>query len=382
MARPMSEALFGADPCPQPHGQGFFAWWGSELAALWPSRGSSPPRDNFVVGLYDGNALEFVARGRGRIEELGIVDCPSGERGIDRNANLLAEQIRHSGLPLVLRLDGALGLETFDRLPKTARKELRQIIANRLDGLTPWTAETAVFDTTSISPGADGTLQVRLAVVPKRAVRKATEVLEQLGLVPDVVDLAEAEPFAPPTHDFTRVGRPKRLPRYVPIVAGLLVFASIAGGIFTFFELESRAAVLAQRRAYAAMLEQRLEDLPSLHQRIEALRSEGNAMLERHLARPSALVTFETLSRVLPDTVWLESLTLVDGRLTLTGYSTAVSELPSLLESDPAFEAAAFTASNERLLMLQDAGEVIEVDRFSLQADVRPGAGAGAGAGP
>jgi general secretion pathway protein L len=374
MARPMSEALFGADPRPQPHGQGFFAWWGSELAAFWPTRRGGLPRDNFVVALYDGHALEVAANGRGRIEELGIVDCPTDERGFDRNADLLAEQIRHSGLPLVLRLDGALGLETFDRLPRTARNDLRQIIANRLDGLTPWSAETAVFDTTSITPGADGMLEVSLAVVPKRVVRKATEVLEQLGLVPDIVDLAEADSFAPPTHDFARGGRPKRLPRRVPVLAGLLVFAGIAAGIFAFFELQSRAAALDQRRAYATMLEQRLEDLPSLHQRIETLKGEERAVLQRHLARPSALVTFETLSRVLPDTVWLESLTLVDGRLTLTGYSTAVSELPSLLEGNPAFEAAAFTASNERLLMPQNEGQVVEVDRFSLQADVRPNA--------
>ena len=372
MARPLSEALFGADHRPQPHGQGFFAWWGSELAALWPTRRGRLPRDNFIVALYDGHALEFVASGRGRIEELGIVDCPTDERGFDRNADLLAEQIRHSGLPLVLRLDAGLGLETFDRLPVSARKELRQIIANRLDALTPWGAETAVFDTTSTVPAGDGMLEVGLAVVPKQVVEKATRVLDQLGLVPDSVDLAEAEPFAPPTHDFARAGRPKRLPRYVPVIAGLLVFAGIAAGIFAFFELESRAAVLAQRQSYAVMLEQRLEDLPQLHQRIEALQTEQRVVLERHLARPSALVTFETLSRVLPDTVWLASLTLVDGRLTLTGYSTAVSQLPSLLESDPAFEAAAFTASNERLLMPQATGETIEVDRFTLQADVRP----------
>jgi len=28
---------------------------------------------------------------------LGIVDCPTDERGFDRNAGLLADQIRHSG---------------------------------------------------------------------------------------------------------------------------------------------------------------------------------------------------------------------------------------------------------------------------------------------
>jgi Tfp pilus assembly protein PilN len=372
MARSLSEALFGGEHQPQLQSRSFIAWWASELAALWPSRRGRLPRDNFVVALYDGHALEFVARGGGRVDELGIVDCPTDERGVDRNADLLAEQIRQSGLPLVLRFDAALGLETFDRLPATAKKELRQIIANRLDGLTPWSAETAVFDTTRITPTTDGMLQVSLAVVPKQIVAKATKVLDQLGLFPDIVDLAEAEADAAPSHDFARAGRPKRLPRYVPVLVGGLVFAGIAASIFAYFEFESRAAVLARRATYAAMLEERLADLPALHERIGALENEGRSMLERHLARPSALVTFETLSRLLPDTVWLESLTLADSQLTLTGYSTAAAELPSLLEGDPAFEAAAFTASNERLLMPQQTGETIEVDRFTLRADVRP----------
>ncbi len=103
MARPMSEALLGADPRPQASGQGFLARWAGELAALWPSRSGRLPKDN-LVALYDGKALPFVATGRGRIEEIGVVDCPTDGRGSDRNADLLADQIRHSGLPLGLRL--------------------------------------------------------------------------------------------------------------------------------------------------------------------------------------------------------------------------------------------------------------------------------------
>jgi Tfp pilus assembly protein PilN len=87
------------------------------------------------------------------------------------------------------------------------------------------------------------------------------------------------------------------------------------------------------------------------------------------------LVTIETLSQVLPDSVWLESLTLSEGHLLLNGYSTDAAKLPSLLEGTAAFRAAAFAASNERLMMPRSDDEVIEVDRFTLQADVRPDAG-------
>lgn len=370
--RPMSEALFGAVSRQAHGGEGFFAWWAGELAQLLPVRGRGLPRDAFIVALYDGSTIELAAVGRRRIEELGVIDCPTGERGFDRNADLLAEQVRQSGLPLVLRLAPELGLEAFDRLPRTARKELRQIVANRLDGLTPWTAETAVFDTLAVTTAADGMLEVSLAVAPRRTVARAAETLEQLGLVPDVVDLGDGDGMAPPTHDLAHAGHRRHLPRFVPITAGLFVFAALAAGVFAFFDARAREAALDQRRNYAALLEQRLADLPSLRERIEGLESEGRAVLERHLARPSTVLTIETLSRLLPDTAWLETLTLADGRLQVTGYGSDAAQLPSLLESHPAFHAAGLSASSERLSMPRETGELIEVDRFSLQADVRP----------
>jgi general secretion pathway protein L len=370
--RPVAEVLLGAEPRQTAGGDGFFTWWAGELAQLLPARGRALPRGDFIVALYDGATIQLAASGRRGIEELGVVDCPTAERGLDRNAALLAEQVRHSGLPLVLRLAPELGLEAFDRLPRAARKELRQIVANRIDGLTPWAADAVLFDTISVTPAADGMLDVVLAVAPRRSVQRATETLELLGLVPDVIDLGDGDAMGPPTHDLGRAGHRRHLPRFVPIAGGLFVFAALAAGIFAYFDAQSRAAALDQRRAYAAMLEQRLEDLPSLRARIADLESEGRAVLERHLARPSALMTIETLSRLLPDNVWLESLTLAEGRLQLAGYGSDAARLPSLLEGHPSFHSAALTASSERLAMPRGPDEIVEVDRFSLQVDVRP----------
>lgn len=370
----MSEPLFGSEPQQAPGGEGFFAWWAGELAQMLPARSPALPRDDFVVALYDGTTIQFAASSRSGVEKLGVVDCPSGERSLDRNAALLAEQVRHSGLPLVLRLAPELGLEALDRLPSAAKKELRQIVANRLDRLTPWKADAVLFDTVDVTPAADRMLEVVLAVVPRRTVQRATETLEQLGLVPNVIDLSDGDSMAPPTRDLGRAGHRRHLSRFVPVTAGLFVFAALTAGIFVYSDARTREAALDQQRSDAAMLEQRLEDLPSLRARITDLESEGRAVLERHLARPSALLTIETLSLLLPDSVWLESLTLADSRLQIAGYSSNVAQLPSLLEGHPSFRAAALTASSERLAMRRGSAEIVEVDRFSLQADVQPDA--------
>lgn len=375
MASAVSRALRGSHEAPARAKEGFFAWWGAELANLWPSRRRGLPRDGYVLAIYEGAALHFAACGRGDIEDLGVVDCPPADAGrpLERNADLLAAQIRKSGLPLVLRLAPDLGLMTFDRLPQAARKELRRIVANRLDGLTPWNAETACFDLPSVGRTADGMLDIELAVAPRRTVDRAIAALARLDLEPDIVDLADAaDRHAPPTHDLGHAGRTRRLPGYVPLLGGFLLFAGLAAGIFAFFDLQARRAVLAQRQGYALMLEQRLADLPELRTRIDALRNESRAVLDRHLAVPSALVTIETLSRVLPDTVWIENLTLSERQVSLSGYSTDATQLPSLLEASTVFTAARFASPSERLLMPKGTDSFVEVDRFSLQADVRP----------
>lgn len=353
-----------------PPGQGFFAWWLQELAELWPQHGRGLPREDFVVVLYDGAALRIAARSRDGIEDLAVVDQLDG--GVERNLDILVAQIRKSGLPVVLRLAPELGIQAFDRLPASARKELRPIVANRLDGMTPWSAETATFDLLGVEPAADGMLDVELAVAPKRTIERAEAALAELGLTADFIDLAEADAFAPPTHDLAHGRRPARLPKAVTLTATLLACAAVAAGIVAFFELDAREAVLQQRQGYASLLEARLTDLPSLRARIEALESEGRTVLERHRARPSALVTIEALSRILPDAVWLESLTLADGQLTLSGYGVDAAALPSLLEGHNAFDAARFAAPSERVLMPRGEEDVVEVDHFSLQAAVRP----------
>ena len=354
------------------HGNGFFAWWANELTALMPAGGRRLPTDRFVIAVFDGGSLQLAIRNRGRIEHLGVVESASEDREADTRNELLAERIRRRELPLVLRLVPDLGIQTGDRLPAAAKGELRAIIANKLDMLTPWSAENACFDTVRVEPPEAGMLAVEIAVAPERTVARAVDAVERLGLEVDVVDLGLDDPYAPPTHDLLHGSRQRRLPRWLPIGGALLAAAAVTMGIFAYFDIEARDADLAQRRAYAGLLEQRLEDLPEIRGRIEALEAGSREVLERHLSRPSTLATIERLSRLLPDSVWLDTLTIDGRRLTMTGYSSDAAKLPALIEGNAAFEAARLTAPSERISIGNDQGDLTEVDRFSLQAEVRP----------
>ncbi|HRY24662.1 MAG: PilN domain-containing protein [Geminicoccaceae bacterium] len=366
----MAVALSGQ---PGQRGGGFFAWWADELAGLMPANGRRLPTDRFVVAVFDGRTLQFALRHRGRVEQLGTVESMPEDRESDTGAALLADRINRRELPLVLRLVPDLGIQTADRLPVAAKGELRSIIANKLDMLTPWSAETACFDTVRVGTADGDMLAIEIAVAPEKTVARAVDAVERLGLVVDVVDLGEDDPYAPPTHDLLHGNRPRRLPRWLPIGGALLAAAAVTIGIFAYFDIEARNAGLAQRRAYASLLEQRLEDLPEIRGRIDALEAGSRAVLERHLGRPSTLATIEKLSRLLPDTVWLDTLTIDGRRLTVTGYSGDAARLPALIEGNASFEAARLTAPSERRAVVNEVGDLVEVDQFSLQAEVRPG---------
>ena len=106
---------------------------------------------------------------------------------------------------------------------------------------------------------------------------------------------------------------------------------------------------------------------------IRAFDDVKHAAHERYLAQPSSLVVLESLSRALPDDAWLESLILDKQRLTFSGHASNASRLLGLMEAVQVFERARFVGPIERQSKLMDDGEVIEVERFSMELVVLPG---------
>ena len=351
----------------------FFTWWAAELAAVWPGRGRALPSRHFAVARFDGRTLQVVVDNHGRIETLGCIGTDrSNSRGF-REAESLGGELRRRALKLVLRLDSELGLQAVDILPEMARRELLPILTHRLDQLTPWNAETAAFDILRIDPRAGGMLEVGLAVVPCHIVARAKALLAQHGLTADVTDLEIGEPLAAPTHDLGRLEHSPRLPRPVLALAGLVFVAAVTtGGVLSLGNAEQQRT-LDRLRDHATALEGRLADLPALHARIRALDDLQRVAHERSVAQPSSLVVLESLSRALPDDAWIESLTLTDRRVTLSGYARNAARLPRLLEAVLVFEAARFVGPLTRLVEMTDDGQAAEMDRFSMEFVALPG---------
>lgn len=364
--------------------RGFLAWWLDELAAVVPSPGPRRGTDRRAVLLfYRDGLVRVLERQRSGLVELAsfLLEEPQrGEtalpvlRGREPPAAVLARLRRRRGL--ILRFDPAHALLVRDLLPAGAEAELREILAHRLDVLTPWSADQAVFDVEVSRVREDGRLEVTVAVAPRARVEQLRSRLDELGIAIERVDVGELDDQPVPRFDLLAGERGPRRPTVLLALIGVLAAAALAGLVVAGSEIHARSVVLAERERVANALAERLADLPALRTRLEALRTEVGLVAERLRTTPSALAVLEELSRALPDEVFLSELQLARDRLSVTGYGPSAAPLVPLLEDLPSLEDVRFNAPSTRAAAPGFEGARREVERFALVARVTGSRGA------
>jgi general secretion pathway protein L len=156
------------------------------------------------------------------------------------------------------------------------------------------------------------------------------------------------------------------------VLGFLLLAALLVGGAAAGVDAYEAYQQLAARQRFADALEQRLADLPRLQAEVEALRKNATFIPEQQRATPSPTVVLEALSRLLPDSVWLDSVSLDDHEVTLSGYAEDAAQVLPIIESSPHFKEAQFRAPSTRVTVPGPGGGTRDVERFSLSAKVQP----------
>lgn len=359
---------------------GFLRWWREELAAALPRRRkvARTPR-NVLFLRRNGDDIELFRR-RGRTaSRLGTLSLPpplpavAGQpagRALPPESRRLVTLLRRRRVPAVLLLEADEGLLCDDHLPAGAAADLDRIMPHRVDLLTPWPAERVHAGYRVAGKRKDGQVDVLLGVVPRAGVDATLARLAAWGITVDGVDIlrddgdpAELNLLTPKRE---RGGRAWRL------LAGIAVPVILVGLGLAGMELYRLQQRLESREAHAAALEQRLADMPGLVTRIEALRRDAAFIPQQQRATPSPIVVLEVLSRILPDSIWLESVALEDGELTLSGYAEDAAQVLPIIESSAHFSAAQFRAPSTRVRVPGPGGGEREVERFTLSARVEP----------
>lgn len=323
-------------------------WWLSELREMVPRRWTERETTATVLLLARDGASVLRSRGQGKPREAialpGSAMAPSqpvAEPGAGAWDEARAA-LRKSRSGSIVRLDPSVLLETSTTLPMAAERSLRFILQNQLDRLLPLPPESVRFDylVTERAPETK-TVTVRLLVTTDATIAQALDLAHSLGVTPRRI-VAEM-----PLAAGQAAGRGKtvtfwhahgahgargrhRLRRGLELLTLLLLVASY--GVY----LNRLGEVQAELRAKVAQTTKVAARARALSSEIAESKA-TLAMLSGHDQEMSPLHLIDELTRLLPDTAWVNQLSKQGTTVEIIGYADRVSKLIPLLEQHAGF---------------------------------------------
>lgn len=344
--RSLSGAIRRMEGSLRPRLQAFWRWWTRALAAWLPERtrelfGLIPQR---LLLCQDGEVLHLALLRGEDVREGGAVPLADVQAPVaDPLAGVLAQRV--ADVPRWLLLPAGSVLRRTMTLPAAAADHLREVLAFEIDRQTPFTQADVYHDARLLSRRGNGQVDAELVVVPKAMLEARLAALGPLAATLAGVDV-EGPDGRPLGVDMlagqggTRREDPWR--RWNLVLAGVGVLALAA----------AMWQMLANRRAVAEVYAREVEQVVQQAREASAERRKLQELVEgmRHLqqvraARPTMVEVIDELTARLPDSTYLDKLSVEGERVLLIGLSTEASALVRQLEGsklwrDPALAGA------------------------------------------
>lgn len=341
-------------------------WWTTELAALIPeSVGAAiqKPEPRIVVD-FVGEAV--VVRYQAGKEPVELARFRANEID-DESAEKMSgppPSVDVGRLKTTIRLPLEQVLRRKVQLPRTAKRNLREILTHELERQSPIDPAQIYFDYQAPRRASKAErIDIELRFVKRDLIDGAVEICRSLGLSPIDVEFlddrgeAEGTPFIVDK----RANARKRLRSFLaPVLATVTVV----------FALSAANAALSRNQVAVDLLSERAEHLKAEAQAVEKLNQNvqdarvrleflGNAKQTQLLVGLLAEVT-----RFLPDDSWLFEFELNGREVRIRGYSPSASKLIEIFDKSPRFTNAQFRAP-----LVQ--GQAKKLERFDLSFDLR-----------
>jgi general secretion pathway protein L len=333
--------------------EGLMLAWAAVEERLWP-------RQRLLLVRADGGYSLQRPDGQ-RVAERVPLDGPTAE--IPSEATAL---VKDSDVDVVLPADELL-IRTLDPLPAQSRPYLGGIVRHQLERLIPWRASDVLHSYQAVPAGPeDSRLIVTIAATARSLHRRLLETLS--ALQPHNVRLVYREAdggkdiVIDVSENSNSVARVQWMRRVIGLSAAAIAVASLLGFILLTVTWQRTVATLEVVERDVADLRTKLA---ATGPAVPAGDRDVEAVFNRRLKTPFAVLALDALSESLPNDTWLTELRIGDGRVRMSGISRSVSRLVPLLEASPSFAEATFYAPTTRLPNSQG-------DRFHLDVRLVP----------
>lgn len=345
-AHPLRQRLDRAGGRLRPGVAGFWAWWSHALASWLPLR----VRELFGLArqrvlLHAGGGSLRLALERGDdTRDLGQLPWSADDAAApDPLAPLLAQRLAE--LPRWLVLPAASGLRRTMVLPAAAADRLREVLAFEIDRQTPFAAGDVHYDARVAGRRADGQIDAELVVVPRQVMEARMAELGALAGTLAGVDMASSDGRTFGINLLVGARRHRRADPWMAWNLALGAVAAIAIAATAWQVLANRSAAAdAFERAVAQRATQARAVSDDRRQLVDLV--EGIGFLQATRAgRPTTVEVVDELARRLPDTTYLEKLSIENDRLLLIGLSSEASSLIQRLAGSPLWRSPALTGA-------------------------------------
>lgn len=345
---------------------GFLRWWGGELTQLLPARlRAFVERGPDVLWL----SVNPTALGARRVRTGAVLATIPADLPSDVQRVTFAKACAGTDPDdrrLVLVVTAATVLYRRLVLPIAAAADPRKVVGYELDRQTPFKPDQVYYDV-RVSKDAVPTGQVALDLyaAPRAELDPMLERLAVIGARPDAIDVQRADgllagvDLLPAEHRPQRVDKRRRLNWILAAVCVLLVVVVLAQW------LGNRRAALAHMQDEVAAMRAQATHSEQLRAQLVAAVAASRFLVKRKAANPPPLQLLDDLTRRLPPTAWLDTLTLDDsGGLDIKGEAAHAAALVDTLGGSKDF-------TEPKLQGVIQPDPATGKERFELVARVR-----------
>ncbi|MFT8473374.1 PilN domain-containing protein [Acetobacter persici] len=235
----------------------------------------------------------------------------------DRRQNSLSIRVVFPDLPILQRVI---------RLPAAVAGEAVSLISYQMDRVVPFPAEETVWGLTPLPSEHPAEAEFLLSVAPLAPLAPWLDAFKVAHLTP--VCFANQTSHSTVSLPLAEHGLSKKTSGQTALLIALALGVVLSAPFIWQSVMEYRLAGQLEELQPSRLV------ADTLHNRIDALTS-ASTLLNREIQRVgSPLTLLSNLTKSLPDTTFLESLSLKQGQVTLEGQSKEAARLISLLEHD------------------------------------------------
>ena len=318
---------------------------GDTLLSLLPDglRRQLGVRHRRVLLAVDGQGLALRVQLEDRVQLLGVVPVDDPALLAELRGRLEANA---GNVPRWLVLDIGQVLRPVLSVPASAEARLREVMQFEIDRQTPFSADQVSFEPRVLHRDAQSRqLKVELVVLPKARLDAALALLGPLAEGLAGVDVAMADGsrlgvnLLPAAGRGVRADRARAANRWLGAITVLALLAAMA------LVLGNRSRALDEYTARVDAAQAQAREVRMLRNALKGSAAAANFLARRRAQMPTSLELLDDLTRRIPDSTFIEKLSVVDGNLTLIGQSQQASALVGLLQGSPLIRTPTLTGS-------------------------------------